>query len=95
MYRLRTWGLLVNGLAALALLVAVAAGAFRDMRLFQLVFAGSAALQLAMAVPLYRALVRGTPRAPSLSKASVRAGSFVVVVLAGVAVLPALRHLVS
>jgi hypothetical protein len=95
LYRLRTWGLLVNGAAALALIALVLLGAFRDLRAFQILFGGSALLQLGLAVPLYRALVRGARQAPSISKASVWIGSVAVQLLILAAAAPALYRLVA
>lgn len=95
LYRLRTWGLLVNSLAAIALICVVLLGAFADLRAFQILFGGSALLQLALAVPLYRALVRGARQAPSISPAGVWIGSVAVELLILAAAAPAVYRFIS
>ena len=95
LYRLRTWGLLVNSLAAITLIGVVMLGAFRDLRAFQILFGGSALLQLGLAVPLYRALVRGARKAPSISPAGVWIGSVAVELLMLAAAAPAVYRFIA
>jgi hypothetical protein len=95
LYRLRTWGLLVDTLAAISLIGVVLLGAFSELRAFQILFGGSALLQLALAVPLYRALVRGARQAPTISRSGVWIGSVAVQLLVLAAVAPAVYRFIS
>jgi hypothetical protein len=89
-YRLRAWGLLLTSVAAICLLVLVTRGVFAELRAFQLLFAGSAALQLALAVPLYLALVRGAPKSATLSRSGVWVSSIAIEILMLAAMAPTL-----
>lgn len=92
LYRLRAWGLILNSLAAIGLLVIVAVGAFAEARPIGAVLAGSGALQLALAVPVYRALRRGAKPAPGLRPTSAWLGAVAVGAALAISVMPAAMH---
>jgi hypothetical protein len=92
LYRLRAWGLVLNSLAAIGLLLVVAAGTFWEARPIAAVLAGSGVLQLALAVPLYRALRRGAEPAPGLRRTSAWLGAAAVGAAIAISVMPAAMH---
>jgi hypothetical protein len=89
LYRLRAWGLLINSVAAVGLIVAAACGVFREVSPFGWVLAGSGALQLVLVAPLYRALHRGAAEASALRRTGVWAGGLIIAGLSAGSMAPA------